>query len=208
MTRLFLALMTAASAVSVQAQSTAAAVVIQPSVDTPKQRQELRSFMTCVAKSRPTWAREMLAKPYLSEAQTEAASDALSGRDRCLMKPEAEMTFRTSSIVSIVAEHSMHAALTDANIDPLSKALNTLTPLNASEDFALCVASRDPVAARELSLSEPGGAAETLAAGKLAVHIQPCVIKGEQPTVDLQSLRGLMSIALYRAVTTARLASN
>lgn len=208
MTRLFFVLMIAAAAAPAQAQSTAAAAVIQPSVDTPKQRQDLRSFMTCVAKSRPIWAREMLAKPYLSEAQTEAASDALSGRDRCLMKPEAEMTFRTSSIVSIVAENSIHAALTDANLDPLSKALNTLTPLNASEDFALCVASRDPVAAKELSLSEPGSTEEMQAADKLAAHIQPCVIKGEQPTVDLQSLRGLMSIALYRAVSTARLASN
>lgn len=207
MTRLFTALLLGA-AVSAQAQAAALATPIQPSVDTVQQRQSLRTLMTCVAKSRPNWARQLLAQPYLGEEQTRTAGEALSGKDRCIMKDETEMTFRTSSMVSNLAEYFLGAELTNADLERLSRSLNTIAPLNASEDFALCVAARDPASARAIALSEPGGNDERQAADKLATQVQPCVIKGEQPTVDLQSLRGLMSIALYRAMTNGAVAQN
>ena len=207
MTRLFIALLLSA-AVSTQAQAAAVATPIQPSVDTVQQRQSLRTLMACVAKSRPNWARQLLAQPYLGEEQTRTAGEALSGKDRCIIKDETEVTFRTSSMVSNLAEYFLGAELATANLERLSKKLNTLAPLNASEDFALCVAARDPAAARDLALSEPGANEELQAAEKLAKQVQPCIIKGEQPTVDLQSLRGLMSIALYRAMTNGAVAQN
>lgn len=204
MTRPILLMMLATCSPAAQAQPAS----IQPSVDTAEQRQALRSLTDCVAKARPNWARQMLAQPYLGEAQTRSAGEALSGKDRCLVGDGTEIVFRTSSMVSSLAEYFIRPDLTNANLDRVSRALNTIAPLNASEDFALCVAARDPAAARDLALSEPGGKDELEAAGKLVPQIKPCVIKGEQPTVDLQSLRGLMSIALYRAVTTSALAQN
>jgi len=207
MTRLITALLLGA-AVSAQAQAADLATPIQPSVDTAQQRQSLRTLMTCVAKSRPNWARQLLAQPYLGEEQTRTAGEALSGKDRCIMKDETEMTFRTSSMVSNLAEYFLGAELPNADLERLSKSLNTIVPLNSSEDFALCVAARDPASARAIALSEPGGNDEQQAADKLAAQVQPCVIKGEQPTVDLQSLRGLMSIALYRAMTNGAVAQN
>ena len=207
MTRLITALLLGA-AVSAQAQAADLATPIQPSVDTAQQRQSLRTLMTCVAKSRPNWARQLLAQPYLGEEQTRTAGEALSGKDRCIMKDETEMTFRTSSMVSNLAEFFLGAELPNADLERLSKSLNTIVPLNSSEDFALCVAARDPASARAIALSEPGGNDEQQAADKLAAQVQPCVIKGEQPTVDLQSLRGLMSIALYRAMTNGAVAQN
>ena len=207
MTRLITALLLGA-AVSAQAQAADLATPIQPSVDTAQQRQSLRTLMTCVAKSRPNWARQLLAQPYLGEEQTRTAGEALSGKDRCIMKDETEMTFRTSSMVSNLAEYFLGAELPNADLERLSKSLNTIVPLNSSEDFALCIAARDPASARAIALSEPGGNDEQQAADKLAAQVQPCVIKGEQPTVDLQSLRGLMSIALYRAMTNGAVAQN
>jgi len=207
MTRLITALLLGA-AVSAQAQAADLATPIQPSVDTAQQRQSLRTLMTCVAKSRPNWARQLLAQPYLGEEQTRTAGEALSGKDRCIMKDETEMTFRTSSMVSNLAEYFLGAELPNADLERLSKSLNTIVPLNSSEHFALCVAARDPASARAIALSEPGGNDEQQAADKLAAQVQPCVIKGEQPTVDLQSLRGLMSIALYRAMTNGAVAQN
>ena len=207
MTRLITALLLGA-AVSAQAQAADLATPIQPSVDTAQQRQSLRTLMTCVAKSRPNWARQLLAQPYLGEEQTRTAGEALSGKDRCIMKDETEMTFRTSSMVSNLAEFFLGAELPNADLERLSKSLNTIVPLNSSEDFALCIAARDPASARAIALSEPGGNDEQQAADKLAAQVQPCVIKGEQPTVDLQSLRGLMSIALYRAMTNGAVAQN
>ena len=84
--------------------------------------------------------------------------------------------------------------------------MNTLKPLNVSEDFALCVAARNPAAARDLALSEPGSAAETQAVQQVSAHVPPCVNDGEKPTVELQSLRALISTALYRAMTTVKVA--
>lgn len=196
MTRPVLAILLAASAAPTLAQSPA---VIQPSVDSAEQRETLRRFVGCIAKSRPNWARQLLAKPYLSNAQSLSAGEIFGGRDGCLRQPEMEVTFRTSSIVSTLAEHFLRADLAHENLDRLTQRLTVQAPLNASEDFALCVASRAPAAARDLSLSDPSSAAEQRAAEQLAPNIQPCVQKGETLTVDMQGLRGLMSIALYRA---------
>lgn len=207
MTRLFTALLLGA-AMSAQTQAAALASPIQPSVDTAQQRQSLRTLMACVAKARPVWARQLLAQPYLGEEQTRTAGEALGGKDRCVLQDEVEMTFRTSSMVSNLAEFFLSTELASADLERLSRSLNTIAPLNASEDFALCVAARDPASARAIALSEPGGNEELQAADKLAAQVQPCVIKGEKPTVDLQSLRGLMSIALYRAMANGALAQN
>lgn len=204
MSRPALAIMLVACATISQAQS----APIQPSVDTAEQRQTLRNFVGCVAESRPNWARQLLAKPYLSEVQAQSAGEIFSGRDTCLRQDQMEMTFRTSSIVSNLAEHFLRDGLASADLGRLSQSLNAQTPLNTSEDFALCVASRAPAAARALALSEPGSSEEEGAAGKLAPQIQPCVKPGENLTVDLQSLRGLMSIALYRANMAVALARN
>ena len=85
----------------------------------------------------------------------------------------------------------------------MSAKASTLPPRNVTEDFALCVAARNPAAARALALSEPGSDSETQAVGRLAPHVGPCTEPGEDLKVDLQSLRALVSTALYRGVTAA-----
>lgn len=206
MSRSVLAIMLAACTASVQAQAAVPVASIQPSVDTAEQRESLRSLVGCVAKSRQNWARQLLAEPYLSEKQARAAGEIFEGRDTCLRNGEMEVTFRTSSIVSNLAEHFLASDLTRVDKERLALTLNSLVPANASEDFALCVAARGPAAASTLSLSQPGSSEEAQAAGQLAAFVEPCAAKGEKLTVDLQGLRGLMSIALYRAVTNVQLA--
>lgn len=208
MTRPALAMLLAACAASAQAQTSTPAAPLQPSVDTAEQRQSLRTLVGCVAKSRQNWARQLLAEPYLSEDQARAAGELFEGRDACAGRHDTEVTFRTSSIVSNLAEHFLKSDLAGVDQQRLARTLNLLAPANASEDFALCVAARDPAAASALSLSEPGSGEESRAAGQLAAHVEPCAAKGEKLTVDLQGLRGLMSIALYRAMTSVKLAKN
>ena len=121
---------------------------------------------------------------------------------------ENEFTFRTSGLVGSLAEHFLQAEIERADSARLARALSTLTPLNVTEDFALCVAARDPAAARDLALSEPGSAAEAQAASQVAGYVARCTAEGEQLTVDLQALRALTSTALYRGVTTVLAANN
>jgi hypothetical protein len=200
MTRFCLALLFAFGAASAAAQPSTPAS-IQPSPDSAEQRQALRTLTDCLANARPRWARRMLSKPYLSDAQASDAALALSGSDTCITA-QAEITFRTSSMVGSLAEHFLRAEAERIGAQALAGALFRLTPRNASEDFALCVASRDRDAARALALSDPGSAAELAAAGQIAPHLAPCTNQGEDLTVDLQSLRALVAIALYRAVST------
>lgn len=201
MTRLLLAALLAAGAASLQAQPPTPAPSIQPDVDSAEERKRLRQLSACLAEARPRWARKTLSHPYLSDAQASEAATALSGNDSCITKPEEEVTFRTSGLVGSLAEHFLQTDMKKADFARLTKALATLTPLNVTEDFALCLASRNPTAARDLSLSEPGSAAENEAGQKLTAHVEGCTIPGENLSVDMQSLRALVATALYRGVS-------
>lgn len=198
-----LAISIALSAVAVQAQPATRTVSIQPSVDTAEARLKFRTFTTCLADARPRWARRTLAEPYLSNDQATAAAQALTGQDGCLGHNSQELTFRTSTLIGSLAEHFLRAELARVDFDGVVANLARIEPLNVSEDFALCVASRDPSAARDLALSEPGSAAEAQAAQEFRPHLASCMKAGEPLTVDLQSLRSLMATALYRAVTSS-----
>lgn len=203
MTRFHFAALLAIAAVPVAAQAQPDSFPIQPSVDTLEERRALSAFSTCLAESRRSWARQLLAHPYLSERQAFAASQALGGRDGCMVgNGETEMTFRTSGVSGSLAEHFVRAEIGRVDMSRLARTLATLDPLNASEDFALCVAARNPQAARELALSAIGGADENRAARSVATNIPPCTNDGEDLTVDVQALRALMATALYRATST------
>ncbi|HEX6375387.1 MAG TPA: hypothetical protein VFZ91_06670 [Allosphingosinicella sp.] len=204
MAKLYLAALLALGAASVQAQPSSRAAAIQPSPDSAEERQALRDLSVCLAESRPRWARGTLSHPYLSDAQASAASQALTGKDKCIRGDEAEVTLRTSGMVGSLAEHFLGTEIGQVDSARLAKMLSTLAPLNVSEDFALCMAARNPAAARDLALSEPGSDAETQAARRIAAYVEPCTNQDEQLTVDLQSLRALISTALYRGVTAAR----
>lgn len=203
MTKLYLAVLLALGAAPVQAQPSLVPVPIQPSPDSAEDRKVLRALTACLAKARPGWARQTLSHPYLSDAQARAASLALSGKDKCIKGQDVEVTFRTSGLVGSLAEHYLKTDVQRVDGDRLTEQLSSMTPLNNSEDFAICVAVRNTAAARELALSEPGSAMENEAARKLAGELRPCIYQGQQLTVDLQSLRALVSTALYRGVTTA-----
>ena len=161
-----------------------------------------------MARARPRWARNTLAQPYLSDDQARLAAQAMSGKDSCVRgRDEIDLTVRTSGMVGSLAEHFLRADLQRTNPARLASSLSSLKPLNVSEDFALCVAARNPAAARDLALSEPGSSSEEGAARRLASYVEPCTKPGEELTVELQSLRALVSTALYRGVTSV-LASN
>ncbi|HEX8240156.1 MAG TPA: hypothetical protein VF574_10500 [Allosphingosinicella sp.] len=201
MTKLFLAALLAAAAGSVQAQPTSPAAPINPSLDSAQDRKALQKMSACLAKARPRWARQMLAKPYLSDGQSFLAGQALVGRDGCVVGPEAEVVVRPATLAGSLAEHFVRTDIQKAGSQRLAGMLNQIAPLNASEDFGLCVASRDLAAARELTLSEPGSDSEERAARRLAAFVGPCTNPGESLTVDLQSLRALVATALYRGVS-------
>jgi hypothetical protein len=82
-----------------------------PVVDPVEQRQALQSFLSCVAKARPSWARQALSYAYLSKEQARSAAEVLDGNDTCLRGRDAELTFRTSSVVAGLAEHFLRSQM-------------------------------------------------------------------------------------------------
>ena len=203
MRKQYLAALMAVCALPSQAQSPAAPYPIGPSVDSPKQRQSMRQFVTCLAEARPRWARDILSQPYLSTAQASAASEVLTGRDKCLRVSEKEMTFRTSTLVAALAEYFVRAEIRSSDPKRLAAVLATAPPLNSSEDFALCVTAHNVSAATDLALSDPGSPAENKAVSEVGAYLPSCMNPGEHLNVDVQSLRALVSAALYRGVTAA-----
>lgn len=186
----------------------ASAAVIQPALDTPQERQALRKLTICVAGLRPRWARAMIAFPYLSDPQASAAAQVVSGHDNCLGAPEVAVAFRTSGVVGSVAEYFVRSEMTRTDPQRLANALATVPPLNVSEDFALCLAARNPKAALDLALSDPGSAAEVGAAGLVSKSVPSCTKPGERLDVDLQAMRAMVATALYRGVAVATGAQN
>jgi hypothetical protein len=189
-------------AVPAQSQASSPAVSIEPSADTPAERQVLRNLSMCLAQLRPDWARGVLEYPYLSSAQASAAAVAVSGRDNCQKQPEVEIEFRTSTLVSALAEYFLRADLPKTDSARLGHALTSLPARNGTEDVGLCLASRDLEAARELALSEPGTSAEADSGRALGAQVAACSLPGESLKFDLQSLRAIVTVALYRAVTS------
>lgn len=180
-----------------------AAAVVQPALDTPPERQALRKLTTCVAGIRPRWARTMLSYPYLSDDQARVAAQMVSGHDHCLGAPEVAVAFRTSSVVGFAAEHFIRSDMVGIDPQRIGNALNTVAPMNVSEDFALCLAARDPSSAIDLTNSNPGSPAEEQAAARVATGLPYCSKPGEELKVDVQALRALVATALYRGVTAA-----
>lgn len=209
MAKLYLAALLAACAAPVQGQPPAPPAPIQLSTDSGVERKTLQKLSACLARARPRWARNTLAQPYLSDDQARLAAQAMSGKDSCVRgHEEVDVTVRTSGMVGSLAEHFLRADIERANPARLAQTLSSLKPLNVSEDFALCVAARNPAAARDLALSEPGSEAEDRAARRLAAYVEPCTKPGEELIVELQSLRALVSTALYRGVTTVLASAN
>ena len=200
MTRLQRPVLLAASA-AILLSTAANAAPIEPAADSAAQRKALQALTTCLAEARPRWARQTLALPYLSQPQANVAAEALTGRDNCVAGSDAEVTFRTSSLVGNLAEHFVRAEVDKTDSKQLNAALFALTPLNVTEDFALCVTARNPGAARGLAISEPGSDAEMTAAHQFARLVEECTNTGEQLKVDVQALRALVSTALYRGIT-------
>jgi hypothetical protein len=178
-----------------------AAAVVQPALDTPQERQALRRLTICVAGLRPRWARSMLSYPYLSDPQASVAAQLVSGHDHCLGAPEVAVAFRTSSVVGFAAEYFIRTDAAATDPARLATALATIPSLNASEDFALCLASRTPKAALDLVLSDPGGADEAKAVSVVGATVPYCTKAGERLNVDVQALRALVATALYRGMT-------
>lgn len=199
MAKFFLAILLTAAAASASAQPPK--VTLEPSPDSAEQRKASQKLTACLAEARPRWARYTLSRPYLSDAQANDAAGALRGRDTCVTSRNGiEITFRTSLMVGSLAEHFLQEDIRRADAAQLAEKLSTLPPRNVTEDFALCVAARNPAAARDFALSEPGSAAEDAAARKVFSYVEPCTQETEQLTVDMQALRALVAIALYRGV--------
>ena len=180
-----------------------AAPALQPPVDTPQERQALRKLTNCVAQSRPRWARTLLSYPYLSNDQARIAAELVSGRDHCQTAPELAVAFRNSSVVGFAAEHFLQSDMAKTDLQRVGNALNTVAPMNVSEDFALCLAARDPAAALDLASSDPGSPAETQAAHRVGRGLSYCSKPGEGLNIDVQALRALVATALYRGVSAA-----
>jgi hypothetical protein len=76
-----------------------------------------------------------------------------------------------------------------------------LAPRNGSEDFAFCLARKDPVAVRALIDTVPASKKEAAEIGRLIPHLGSCVVQGSTLTLNKQTIRTLLAVGLYRILS-------
>src|SRR5688572_1167921 len=87
MAKLYLVALLALGAVPAQAAP------VQPAPDSVEERLALRKLSTCLAERRPDWARETLAKPYLSRSQMRSAMKGVSESGGCMKGVDAGLRY-------------------------------------------------------------------------------------------------------------------
>jgi hypothetical protein len=200
MTRLQRPVLLAASA-AILLSTAANAAPIEPAADSAAQRKALQALTTCLAEARPRWARQTLALPYLSQPQANVAAEALTGRDNCVAGSDAEVTFRTSSLVGNLAEHFVRADVDKTDSKRLKRGL--IRAYAAQRHRRLCIVRHGPQSGRGAGARHQRARQRRGNDGSAPVRqpVEECTNTGEQLKVDVQALRALVSTALYRGIT-------
>jgi hypothetical protein len=158
----------------------------------------LNSFSRCVARMSPRTAERILSLPLLSPEQTARVVRDVDAFGSCDGYTQGVLTRTPRALVSGLAEQMFlqgHAG-SDAGI---LVAASTAKPRNLTEDLALCVVRRNPIAARALINTVPASGEEWSAARLLAPDLGACAPKDATLRLDGLSIRTYVAAGLYLA---------
>ncbi len=177
------------------------------SVDMQRQGEAIRAlnqFARCFARKRPQTAATILALPYLSDEQAALVRKHVGGLDDCWATGDANLRLSPASMPGGIAEQLVFSRLTSAQVTSLPVLTEAqvkaagIAPRNTAEDLAQCLALRDLATAHALINSKPTSPEETAAVKRIAPHLGPCVVAGQQLTLNKPSIRNIVAIGLYR----------
>ena len=181
--------------------------VFKIEIDADRARQMMNAFGRCVAKKRKAHAEALLAMPYGSPEQAEAGRQIVVGVEDCVPRTisgTTELRFQPDTLVGGLAEELVRARVRKTKGDmPALAAQQAAAPAarNGAEEFGHCVVGQDMAAAYSFVTAKIATAEEEKAAAALRPHLASCVLEGQTLALNKATLRVLLSVSLYQALS-------
>jgi hypothetical protein len=170
--------------------------------DDHRARQFMDDFARCIASRQPRKAAAVLALPYGSAEQQQAARTLATAEYECLgpYTGSLELGFNAPSLASGMAEFFLTHPGKIA--DTRSRAPNAFVYVEPAgiEEFGECVVGQNPAAVEALAKSPVASDAESSAADALTPELQQCVSEGQTLALDRTALRQLLAVSLYKHI--------
>jgi hypothetical protein len=177
---------------------------VTDSANDPIDRQVTNQFARCIADTRPQFADQILEMPFTSGEQEKLISAHLGGWDKCLSTYQFDLKLNTLSILGGMAESRIAYKYRGADPAAFAKVTDDqlyaspAAPRNTSEDFAMCLARKNPSAVRALIESRPETDKETASIKLLTPHLSECLIQGMTIQFNRSTIRAYAAYGLYR----------
>ena len=178
-------------------------MAVTDSANDPVVSKVVNRYARCVANSKPQWADGVLAMQFLSEEQTRAANKGVSGLQSCFSTSQFDLKFSFLSLLGGLAEQRITERFGDKDVSGLSAITDeqlfssAAAPKTTTDDFAMCIARKDPVTVRRLIASEPITSQETQLIQSLVPHLSGCLPSGLNIKLNKQTVRAYSAVGLY-----------
>jgi hypothetical protein len=174
----------------------------QVSLEEGKARRFMDDFARCIASRQPKEAAALLALPYGSVKQHNAAVALASTKHDCLgpFSGALEFTFSGSSLASGMAEYFLTHPGKIADLRSRQPGSFVYAEPVGVEAFGECVVAQNVAAVETLAKSRVGSAAESSATDALTPQLAGCVSEGQSLELDRGSLRELLAVSLYKHI--------
>lgn len=178
-------------------------MAVTDSANDPVVSKVVNRFARCVANSKPQWADGVLAMQFLSEEQMRAATKGVSGLQSCFGTSQFDLKFSSLSLLGGLAEQRIAERFGDKDVSRLSAITDeqlfssAAAPKTTTDDFAMCIARKDPVTVRRLIASEPITSEETQLIQSLVPHLSGCLPSGLNIKLNKQTIRVYSAVGLH-----------
>lgn len=184
--------------------------VVKEPMKAAEGRRMVNSFARCVARKRKAKAEAVLALPYGTQEQSEAAWKIIGNLPSCFEGPKIgrrQIHIEPQHLVGGMAEELALARYAAAGGESLARltpeqlALPAAAPRNGAETFGQCVVLRDPAGTKAFIGSEIGSPDENKSAAGLLPHLEQCLTEGQTLALNRPALRILLAVALHRVLS-------
>lgn len=174
----------------------------QVALDEGRALRFMDDFARCIASRQPRKAAAVLALPYGSAEQQNAAGELARSQYECLgpYSGTLEMRFNGTSLASGMAEYFLTHTGKLAEIRSREPNAFVYAAPAGIELFGECVVAQNPAAVEVLAKSPVASGAESSATDVLTPQLAACVSEGQTLALDRTSLRQLLAVSLYKHI--------
>ncbi|HEY7007107.1 MAG TPA: hypothetical protein VH392_11585 [Sphingomicrobium sp.] len=173
-------------------------------LDQDQARKFMDDFARCIASRQASRAAAVLAMPYGSPEQQDAAGDLAERQVACLgpYSGNLQLSFGAQSMAAGMAEYFILNPDKIADVRRREPHAFAYAQPVGLETFGACVVGQNPGAVAALVRTDVASPAETAATDALAHELAQCIAEGETLALDRPALRQLLAVSLYRHLAT------